>query len=136
MGDWRGRALTQFPELRGVIEQESWSCHVFLSELWLLALEAHREDQPETLRRVYGFARWCFDQPGQFLPNAALISFYDHVFDDWDLRREVVGWLPPEVVARARALWEWRLPSERFAEVDRLLTAGDPPGENCSEHPL
>ena len=42
MVDWRTRASALLPELSAVVERESWSCHVFLSELWQLALDAHR----------------------------------------------------------------------------------------------
>lgn len=131
MVDWRTRAAAQVPELSSVVERESWSCHVFLSELWHLALDAHREDDQEALARVYGFAHWCFTQPEQFLSNAAVVSFYEHVFDEWDLRDEVAGWLPAEVVAKVRPLWEWRWSTERLAEVDRLLEETEPPGRNA-----
>ncbi|MBP2340038.1 DUF7674 family protein [Saccharothrix coeruleofusca] len=130
MVDWRARACALLPELSAVVERESWSCHVFLSELWQLALEAHREGDHEVLGRVYGFAHWCFQQE-QFLSNAAVVSFYEHVFDEWELRDEVAPWLPAEVVAKVRPLWEWRWPQERLTEVDRLLSGSPPPGRNA-----
>lgn len=127
MAGWREHALRQFPELRAVAARESWSVHIFLSELWQLTADAHRAADTDLLRRAYDFARWCFDQPEQFLSNAAVVSFYEHVFDDWELRHEVAARLPGDVVERARPLWEWRLPADRLAEVDRLLTpVGDP----------
>jgi hypothetical protein len=136
VADWRERASAQFPELVSVVEHSSWSCHVFLSELWRLALDAHREDDRETLRRAYDFAHWCFQQPEQFLSNAAVVSFYEHVFDDWELRDEVAERLPAEVVEKVRPLWEWRWSTERLAEVDRLLMSTRPPGETPAGHPL
>jgi hypothetical protein len=126
--DWRERARALLPELTAVVEHRSWSCHVFLSELWQLAREAHRDGDRDALERAYGFALWCFQQPEQFLSNAAVVSFYEHVFDDWDLRDEVAGWLPADVIAKVRPLWEWRWPSEQLAEVDRLLDTTRPPG--------
>jgi len=57
-----------------------------------------------------------------------VVSCYEHVFDAWELRDEVARWLPSQVAQRARPLWEWRLPAERLAEVDRLLASGDHPG--------
>jgi hypothetical protein len=131
VADWRSKAAALLPELSGVVERESWSCHVYFGELWHLALEAHRAGDEETLRRVYGFAHWCFQQPEQFLCNAVVVSFYEHVFDDWDLRDDVALWLPPEVVAKVRPLWEWRWPTDRLAEVDRLFEQTRPPGRNA-----
>ncbi|GDY31158.1 hypothetical protein GTS_27910 [Gandjariella thermophila] len=126
--EWRGRALAEFPELRSVIEHEAWSCHVFFIELLDLVRDAHRRGDVDLLRRAYGFAQWCLEQPGGFLSNAAVVSFYEHAFDEWELRDEVARWLPAQVAQRARPLWEWRLPADRLAEVDRLLSSGDHPG--------
>ncbi len=103
---------------------------MFLTELWQLAAEAHRAGDADLLRRVYGFAHWCFRQPEQFLSNASVVSFYEHVFDEWELRDEVAPWLPAEVVAKVRPLWEWRWSAERLSEVDRLLDGSTPPGAN------
>ncbi|ACU34035.1 hypothetical protein KCV87_20165 [Actinosynnema pretiosum subsp. pretiosum] len=130
MADWRTRAASLLPELTAVVERESWSCHVFLTELWQLALDGHREDDRDLLTRVYGFAHWCFRQE-QFLANAAVVSFYEHVFDEWELRDAVAPWLPTEVVDKVRPLWEWRWPQERLSEVDRLLSGSGTPGERA-----
>ena len=127
MVEWRGEASARFPELRPYLERDSWSCHVFLFEVLQLALEAHRTGDEALLDRSYGFAHWCFVQPGRFLSNAAVVSFYEHVFDDWDLRHSVAARLPAEVMAQVRPLWEWRLPADKLAEVDRLLGVADHP---------
>ncbi|AHH93465.1 hypothetical protein GCM10010174_31900 [Kutzneria viridogrisea] len=127
MVEWRGEASARFPELRDYLERDSWSCHVFLFEVLQLAVDAHRAADEDLLNRSYGFAQWCFDQPGGFLSNAAVVSFYEHVFDAWELRHEVADRLSPAVTAKVRPLWEWRLPADRLAEVDRLLgVAGHP----------
>ncbi|PRY45961.1 hypothetical protein CLV43_101225 [Umezawaea tangerina] len=104
---------------------------MYFGELWHLALEAHRAGDEETLRRVYGFALWCFQQPEQFLSNAIMVSFYEHVFDDWELRDDVAHRLTPEVVAKVRPLWEWRWSTERLAEVDALFEGDGTPGRNA-----
>lgn len=121
MVEWRGEASARFPELRPFLERDSWSCHVFLFEVLQLAVEAHRVGDEDLLTRAYSFAQWCFEQPGRFLSDAAIVSFYEHVFDAWELRHEVANRLPAGVKSKVRPLWEWRLPSDRLAEVDRLL---------------
>jgi hypothetical protein len=121
VAEWKSKALELLPALQPAIEHD-WSCHVFLGELLPLVWDAHRAKDSDSLQRIYGFARWCFDQPGQFLANAAVVSFYELVFDEWDLRRDIAGWLPPDVVLRARPLWEWRLPGPKIAEIDRLVS--------------
>ena len=133
VADWKTKALEMLPALRQVIEHD-WSCHVFLGELVTLVWDAHRARDADGLRRIYGFARWCFDQPGQFLANAAVISFYELVFDEWELRHDIAAWLPADVVARVRPLWEWRLPGPRMTEVDRLVgLASDTPATHATD---
>jgi hypothetical protein len=121
--DWRRVALVELPELRSIIEDGSWSCHVFLVEVLHLVHEAHRGNDDDTLRRGYGFAQWCFSQASTFLANAATVSFYVHLFDEWELRQAVLPWLPPRIREYVRPMWEWRLPGDRMRELDRMLGA-------------
>ncbi len=118
--DWRVEARAAFPELESLCGAE-WSVHVFLTELLDIVRKAHRDADTETLDRAYGFAKWCLDQPRRFLADAAIVSFYEHLFDDWELRHEIAERLPDRIAERVRPLWEWRLPVERLAEVDQLL---------------
>jgi hypothetical protein len=125
VAEWKSKALELLPALRPVIEHD-WSAHVFLGELVPLVWDAHRAADAEALRSIYGFVRWCYDQPGQTLANAAVVSFYELVFDEWELRRQIAPWLPAEVTERVRPLWEWRLPAARMSEVERLLAEPTP----------
>lgn len=120
MTGWRAKAAELLPELSEVLHG-SWSVHVFLSELHELVREAHRAGDEHTLTRGYRFAEWCLHQPERFLSHAAAVSFYEHVFDDWDLRHDAARRLPTGIAALVRPLWEWRLPLERLSEIDRLL---------------
>jgi hypothetical protein len=130
VADWKNKALELLPALTPVIEHD-WSSHVFLGELLPLVWDAHRARDTDSLDRIYGFVRWCFDEPGQFLANAAVVSFYELLFDEWELRRDIAAWLSPDVVAKVRPLWEWRLPGQRMSEVDRLVTAIADTGETA-----
>jgi len=132
VAEWKSKALELLPALRPVIEHD-WSAHVFLGELVPLVWDAHRAADLEALRRIYGFVRWCFEQPGQFLANAAMVSFYELVFDEWELRDQIAPWLAPDVTERVRPLWEWRLPAARMAEVDRLLAPPVAPADNAHQ---
>lgn len=117
---WRSKAGELLPELRAS-SATSWSVHVFFAELVDLVLTAHHAGDVDRLQRAYGFASWCLQQPSRFLADAAVLSFYEHLFDDWELRFEVVKWLPDGLAARLRPLLQWRLPTPRLVEVDRLL---------------
>jgi hypothetical protein len=119
-GDWQHAACEAVPELTEVI-RAGWSVHVLFTELLGLVRAAHTCQDTQTLRRAYGFAAWCLRAPGAFLANAALVSFYELLFEDWAQRERVVAWLPPEAVEKVWPLWEWRFTAPALAEIDRLL---------------
>ncbi|HEX7662252.1 MAG TPA: hypothetical protein VF444_22530 [Pseudonocardiaceae bacterium] len=132
MAEWKSKAAELLPALKPAFDDD-WSCHVFLGELLPLVWEAHRTRDQDSLTRIYGFVRWCFDQPGQFLANAAIVSFYELVFDEWELREDIAAWLGPDIVERVRPLWEWRMPATRIAEIDRLFSrAAGPRGASIA----
>lgn len=120
MTGWRAKAAETLPELSVVLDG-GWSVHVFLGELHELVRDAHRTGDEDIIARGYRFAYWCLSAPEKFLSNAAAVSFYEHVFDDWEMRHEAAGHLSPDVATQVRPLWEWRLPLERMAEVDQLF---------------
>lgn len=120
MTAWRTKAGDLLPEL-GASCANSWSVHLFFADLVSLVQRSHRDADTDTLRRAYEFASWCLQQPSRFLADAAVLSFYEHLFDDWEMRHEVAKWLPHDVASRVRPLLQWRLPAPRLAEVDRLL---------------
>ena len=71
---------------------------------------------------VPGFAEWCAAQPNKELWNPAGVAFYEHLFDTSELSStDVLPWLSQRVRGNCRGLWEWRLPPEKFAELDRQL---------------
>lgn len=128
MTAWRSKAADLLPEL-GASCASSWSVHLFFADLVDLVQLAHREVNTDLLRRAYEFAHWCLQQPSRFLADAAVLSFYEHLFDDWEMRHEVVRWMPDGVAGKVRPLLQWRLPAPRLAEVDRLLGCrAQPPG--------
>jgi hypothetical protein len=89
-----------------------------------MAREAHQAYDTEKLRRIYGFAEWCFEQKAKDMWNAAGVAFYEHAFDGpRSLWEQVVRWLPPRVVRDCWGLWEWRLSAEDLITVQRLLAA-------------
>src|SRR5690242_11221551 len=83
---------------------------------------AHQNGDVEMLRRIYGFAEWCFEQKAKDMWNAARVAFYEHLFDDHpSLWAEVVQWLSPQVIKGCSGLWEWRPAEGELAEVKRLI---------------
>lgn len=123
MASWRRKVLGLFPDLRQQAERPDFNAYSAFFELLPRVREAHQAGDIETLRRIYGFADWCFEQPSKDLWNPAGVAFYEHLFDSHrSLWPEFVRWLAPRVVEGCWGLWEWRLSTEELAEVRRLFT--------------
>lgn len=122
MASWRRKVIALFPDLRVEAQRPRFNVYSAFFELLPRVRVAHENGDTETLRRIYGFAEWCFTQKAEGLWNPAGVCFYEHVFD---LKRalwpEVVRWLSPRVIDGCMGLWEWRLTSEDAAQVKRLI---------------
>lgn len=121
MSLWRRKAVEMFPELKKdfqVGEKSSYSVFLTLRGLLWDALETNDED---TITKIFQFAEWCSRQKAENLWNAAGVSFYEHIFDEWKYRQKVIAWLSPLVITSYKALWEGRLSSERVREVNQLI---------------
>jgi hypothetical protein len=123
MAAWRRKADALLPELRGEFaDDKPLTPHLAFFAILPFVLDAHARRDDDALRRAYGFAQWCHHQrAGSDLPNAVGVCFYEHLFDDWSLRQEVVPWLAPEVREAVLPLWEQRLDADQMSELRRLL---------------
>lgn len=122
MANWRRKVLALFPDLRHDVQRRDFTIYMVFFDLLRRLREAHQEGDTETLRRIYGFAEWCFEQKAKDLWNAAGVALYEHLFDSHhSLWGEFVRWLPPRVVKGCWGLWEWRLSAEELAEVRHLI---------------
>jgi hypothetical protein len=119
MSAWRREAADRLPELWRD-EEARQSIYLFFFEVLPLVIGAHRSGDDDVLRRGYGFAQWCFRQGGE-LENAAAVAFYEHLFDSWDLRDDIVRWLDPRIARACWALFEVRLDAEQLAFLRRRL---------------
>ena len=122
MANWRRKVLTLFPELRIEAQQPGFTVYSTFFHLLPTVRQAHKDDNEELLRRIYGFAEWSLEQRAKDMWNAAGVAFYEHLFDSHPtLWPDMVQWLSPRVVADCSGLWEFRLTTEAFVEVNRLL---------------
>lgn len=121
MAAWRRRALAVFPELHGDLLAPGATLITFGWRLVELARRGHAEGDAATLRRVYGFALWCYQQRAPALWNSIGVAFYEHLLDRRADRRAVLAWLAPELIEQIWPLWEWRLGTNEMVDVRRTL---------------
>lgn len=128
MANWRRKALALFPDQRYDVQRPDFSIYMLFFRLLPMCREAHEAGDEDGLRRIYGFAEWCFEQRAKDMWNAAGVAFYEHLFDDHpSLWPEVVEWLSPLVIKGCWGLWEWRLSADELAGVKRLI-------DECRQH--
>jgi hypothetical protein len=122
MAAWRRKAFELFPELRDDIESDAFSPYALFFMLLPFTRQAHRRGDDDALRRAYGFAQWCHHQRrGSELPNAVAVAFFEHLFDDWSVREDVVPWLSPVVRRDVWTLWDARLSEPQLSELRQLF---------------
>jgi hypothetical protein len=123
MSMWRRKALELFPNLRRELNDREYTIYVLYFDLLPMVREAHEENDCDLLRRIYGFAAWCFDQKAKDVWNSAAVAFYEHLFDERKLWSRVIPWLSPKVITECWPLWEFRLSAEELKDIQRLITA-------------
>ena len=118
MSQWRRKATRLFPELcqAGPRGSHIWKengyrsiYHLFF-DLLPLAMNAHAAGDDTALKKVYGYAEWCFRSPIDDINNAVAVCFFEHLVDPeprfW---REFLPWVSEDVRIGVEGLWEWRL---------------------------
>ena len=122
MSAWRRKALALFPELRESLAQPDYEPHELFTDLVKAAVAAHLADDPDTLRRVHGYAEWALHQGGK-LWNLAGIGFYEDLLRivggvPWE---RIVPWLSPYTVGEIKKTWALGIQGEDIPRLDGLV---------------
>jgi hypothetical protein len=121
MAAWRRKALKRFPELRRDLNAPDYSIYQLFFDLLPMVREGHRDHNCEVLRRIYGFADWCIQQKTKEPLNAAVVAFYEHLFDEPCLWDDITQWLTPLAIEGCLPCWEARLRPRQFGRLQKLL---------------
>jgi hypothetical protein len=118
MSAWRKKAIECLPESRKDFEDPDTSIYLVFSELLSAAIHFHKTNDIDRLQKIYDFAQWCIQQKDKDLWNAAGVSFYEHLGDQAETRKEMRRWVKPEIYAVIRGLLEVRLSTEEMKQID------------------
>jgi hypothetical protein len=117
MSTWRRKVIEAFPDLQRDIAQPNTSAMQVFFQLLPRVREAHARNDTAELKRIYDFARWCFEQNGTDLPNDAAVGFYEHLVDDGVTREQIPRWLSPKIFKACESLFEARMEHEDFVKL-------------------
>lgn len=121
MSTWRRKAIECLPEERKYFEEPGTSIYTVFSELLGAVVMFHRNNNVARLQSVYDFAEWCFRQKNEDIWNAAGVSFYEHLVDYPETRKEMKRWMKQEIYTDIRGLLEYRLTDKEFREIDNYM---------------
>jgi hypothetical protein len=117
MSAWQQKVVELFPDLREDVDEPDVTIYDVFRELLARVHEAHVRRDAEELRRIYGYAEWCFHQPEEEMWNAAGVAFYEHLVDQPATLQGIAEWLRPDVFLGVSGLLEARLPVSEFRRL-------------------
>jgi hypothetical protein len=119
---WKEQALSVFPELANDIQTTETPY-----ALWLLlrtAFEnAYGKTRNETLiRRIYGYAKWCCQQPsGQTaaddLFTCVAVCFYEHIPENTTALADMPRWFSLAEVTDMKDIFTYHIGEKGFQEI-------------------
>ena len=118
MSVWRRKAIECLPELRKEFEHPDMTIYSAFTEILVATRQAHIKNDISKLKKIYGFAEWCFRQKKKKLWNAAGVSFYEHLGDYNEIYQAIPTWINRDIYHDIKPLLEWRLGKNKFKELD------------------
>ena len=120
MSLWRREAINCFPELHREIANAENTTMVWF-ELWYHLFEpAYQKDPPDTamIARVYGYAYWSLGHRSSDVLTSAIVSFYEHLPNNSQMRRDMPRWISQETFDTLWFAWEYTTKQD-FTEFRR-----------------
>ena len=71
------------------------------------------------MKKIYGYAEWCFRQKSKNLWNAVGISFYEHLGDYAETREEMHKWVKPDIFKDVAGLLEYMMDEKEFVKLKK-----------------
>lgn len=118
MSVWRKKAMEILPEEKKELEDPQTSIYGALGLMLSALRPAHEENNTERLKKIYGFAEWCFNQKAKDLWNAAGVAFYEHLGDQRITFEAIPYWVKPGIYKEIKALLELILTEEDIRQLD------------------
>jgi hypothetical protein len=124
MSLWRREAIERFPELcREIANAENITMVWF--ELWYHLFEpAYQKDPSDTamIARIYGYADWSLGHRSSDVLTSAIVSFYEHLPNHNQMRRDMPRWISQETCDMLWFAWEYTT-KQKFADFRREFIA-------------
>lgn len=127
MSVWRRKAIEYLPNLKDEFEQPGTSIYDVFIVMLPAVVVAHKEKDAMKLKKIYGFAEWCFQQKEKELWNAAGVCFYEHLVDHEETLKELPHWVKPNIYPNIRGLLQLRLQEKEIQKLDKVYNYNSMP---------
>ncbi len=117
MSLWRREAIEGFPELHREIANAE-NITILWLELWYHLFEpAYQKDPPDRamIARVYDYANWSLRHRSSDVLTSAIVSFYEHLPNNNQMRRDMPRWISQETFDMLWFAWEYTT-KQKFAD--------------------
>ena len=119
MSTWKREALERLPECVDIITLPGRKA----TEVWALLRytceAAHRRQDDDLLRRIYDYARYCWQSPAPHLRRAVEFAFYQHVPVIPVLRQDMRRRFTRSQFDELREPFSWQLSADEMAQLER-----------------
>jgi hypothetical protein len=123
---WKEQALQVLPELKEEIEEAENPYSMWIS-IRLAFDNAYGKQRNESLiRRIYGYAKWCYQQPrGETAEDDLLtcvaVCFYEHIPENPAALSDMPRWFTKEDVIGMREILSYHVGEKGFQEMLRAF---------------
>ena len=128
MKEWQVVALQMLPELQSDIETAENPMSLWFEIVYAFdeAYEDPRND--DFIKRVYGYADWCLEQPQgetaeEHLPTCVAICFWEHIPTNNAARDDMPRWISFEDLILNQHFFKYSLTDQEFDDLKRVYSA-------------
>jgi hypothetical protein len=122
MDEWQEKAFDLFPELRDEIDRyQPYGPTGLWIDLFNKLQRAYDEEpvNDEMIKRIYGFAVWCFEQPSTNsvetdLPSAAAMGLIEDIPLDTRVANDLYRWMSVEAFDGFENLFRYHLSESEY----------------------
>ena len=119
MSTWKREALERLPECSDILTRVGLKATEIWVELRLVCEAAHKKGDDDLLRRIYDYARYCWQSPAPHLRRAVEFAFYQHVPVVPVLRRDMRRRFTRSEFDELREPFSWQLSADEMAQLER-----------------
>jgi hypothetical protein len=127
MGLWQEEALRRFSELSDRI-REAESPYQLWDQLLFAFEDAYDSENTNLIAAIYGYARWCCEQPRGISANDDLatcvtVCFFEHIPDHPKALQDMPRWWSLEEVKAMKDVFSHHVGADGYARFVELYAA-------------